>query len=290
MLPYKLPLRQIVITAAGITIPLPKDGKRVLAVVVRGGNTAAANVNAPANIGTIFTQMRHNYGGQIVRKVDMTRLAKIYTDIAAIYAPIGYAGAANGEGRIEMTIFCAEPFREFVAHRDALGFQTGFLSERHTHQLEIDFAAGITGIATAYAIVDDFAEAKTPHAIIGIDEIQKAATAINIEVPEISDDNPYSLLSFFDTSDAKTVENVQIRRGKTIPHDLGKNQNSTFNKQFANMNPAAGCYEVPGDIDDNLENVVPSKGLEATVTLSAAPGAGAQAYVVAQRLMVPKIA
>lgn len=289
MRPYKILVRNVNLTAAGVTIPLPKGTQRLLAVTIRGGNSAAANANAPANVGTIFTRCRHNYGGQIVRDVDVTRLCATYTAMSAAYSPVGYAGAVNGAGRIEFTYFCAEPWREYVSHRDALGFQTGFLSQTHVHQLELDFAAGITGACEAILIVDDVADAKGPHAIIAIEEVQKAATALALEVPEVSDDNPYSLLSFFDTSDAKTVEQVQLRNGKTFPHDLPKNVNSSYHKQFANMNPAAGAYHIAGDVDDNLDNVVPSKSLEATVTFSAAPGGGAQFWLVAQRLMVPNI-
>jgi hypothetical protein len=287
MLTFRNQLKEVTAVAAGKTaiINCPV-GDRYHKIVLVTGDTASGATTAPT-ISAIVSEIRVNIGGKVIRRFTPTELDIINTAMGAKFASQAYVGAVNGAGRRHIPIFFAEPWRKRVIDQDALALQTGYLGSKGKLQVEVDLKSGITPFLTAFALTDKLDSGK-PNNVMKFFPFDVNAAATPIELSGGLDRQElWSQISFFDTSDAKTVDRVRLVSDSIELHDLSKDEN-TSHLVGVDMNPAAGAYHVVFDHDDTLDDLLPaadSKGIQASLTLSAAPS-GTLRYII-QRVGLP---
>lgn len=284
-------LKDISAVAAGRTVLIqcPRPW-RYKSITLSVGDTTIVSTSAPA-LSTMATEIRANYLGGIQRRVTANRMDVINTAMGATFGHQAFAGAVNGAGRRELTMFFSEDWRKRSVDGDSLAWQTGFFGDKDQFFLEVDLNAVSVGGAsatyapalTAWADVDDFNGGK-PHLIMKYDTIDVPAVGTPIEYAKLDKAGRYAQFSLFDTSDAKTIERVRLVQGSQEIHDLSKDENTTFLKK-SDMNPAAGAYHVVFDADDDLANAIPAAGLQMTATPSAA--AAGTLSIITNRLASP---
>lgn len=271
---FRQQMKDVTAVAAGKTavISMP-TGWRYHNVILTLGDSAAGNGNAPA-IGATANEIRVLIGGKTIRRYTPTELDIINTAMGATYASqSAISGGANGTGRRTLPIYFSEPWRKRVQDQDALAIQTGWLGTNGRFQVEVDLKTGITPVLTACAEFDNFYSRNGPNRIMKWLPNDFNAAATPLEIATLERKEAWSQLSFFDTSDAKTVDRVRLVVAGQELHDLTSAENTTLLK-MADMNPATGAYHVVFDNDDSLDDVIPFNGTEsvhATLTLSAAP-------------------
>jgi len=279
-------LRDVGPVAAGRTCQIVAPvGPRYKAIFFSVGDTAAGNGNAPAV--TIINEMRLNYLGGIQRKVSATNQDAIYTRYGAKFASrSAISGGANGTGRRHYAMWFSEPWRKRSPDDDVTALQTGFFGKSDQLILELDVIAGVTPAIEAWALVDDFNGGK-PHPIVKWDTFDIGAVGSPINYTKFDKKDDYLQWSIFDTSDAKTIDTVRVEQG-SIPliDNMTKQQNETVLLGAADVDEAAGLFDIVWDKDDDLRGGVPAQGLTLIATPSAAANGTMQ--VVTQRLGLPE--
>lgn len=279
-------LRDVGPVAAGRTCQIVCPvGPRYKAIFWSAGNTAAGDGNAPAV--TIIGEIRLNYLGGIQRKVSASNQDAIYTRYGARFASrSAISGGANGTGRRHFGIWFSEPWRKRSPDDDVTALQTGFFGKSDQLILEVDIAAGVTPSLEAWALVDDFNGGK-PHPMVKWDTFNVPAVGTPINFAKLDKKDDYLQMSIFDTSDAKTIDTVRLEQGSIpIVDNVTKQQNETMLLGAADVDEAAGLYDIVFDKDDDLRGGIPAQGL----TLIATPSAAANGTmdVVTQRLGLPE--
>lgn len=263
-------------------------GPRYKAVTIGFGDTAVLNGNAPA-LATYIGELRVNYLGGIQRRVLASRQDAIYLRYGARFASrAAVSGGANGTGRTHFTLWFSEPWRKRSPDDDVTALQTGFFGKSDQLIIEVELLApaGFVPSIEAVALVDDFNGGK-PHAIVKWDTHDVPAVGTPINYSKLDKKDDYLQLSIFDTSDAKTIDTVRLEQGSIpIVDNISKQFNETQLLGAADIDEAAGVYDIVLDKDDDLRGGIPAQGL----TLIATPSAAANGTmpVIAQRLGLPE--
>jgi hypothetical protein len=282
----QIQLRDVGPVAAGRTCQVVCPvGPRYKAIFFSVGDTAAANGNAPA-VATIG-EMRLNYLGGIQRKVTATSQDAILTRFGVRFASrSAISGGANGTGRRHYAMWFSEPWRKRSPDDDVTALQTGFFGKSDQLILELDIIAGVTPALEAWALVDDF-NGGAPHKIVKWDTFNVGAVGAVVNFSKLDKKDDYLQLSVFDTSDAKTIDTLRLEQG-SIPviDNMTKQQNETVLLGAADVDEAAGVFDLVFDKDDDLRGGIPAQGLTLIATLSAA--AAGTMDIVAQRLGLPE--
>lgn len=281
----RIQLKDISGVAAGrtalINCPI---GPRYHSITLILGDTAAGNGNSPTPA-TVAGEIRLNYFNGIQRRALASQVDVINSAMGSVFASQqAVSGGANGTGRRALTIFLNEPWRKRDEIADALAWQTGFFGKGDRFLVEVDIAAAITPLLTAFAVVDDFNGGR-PHPIVKWDKNDAPAVGTPIEFSKLDRKDAYVMASLFDTSDGKTIDRVRIVQGATEIYDLAKSENSSLLSNW-DMNPAAGAYHAVFDLDDSMRNIVMASGLQLTATPSAA--ANGTLPIIGQRLGLPE--
>lgn len=281
-------LKDITSVAAGrkavINCPLGPRYHRIGLVL---GNSAAANANAPT-VSAIAGEVTLLMNGAIQRRALASHIDAINTGMGSDFASQAYTGSGNGTGRRMLPIYFGEPWRKRLADQDALAWQTGWMDRKGTFQVEVQLAADVTPVLTAFAIVDDFNGGK-PHGIMKWFSYDFPAVGSPVQINTLERKDLYSQISLFNTIEdtPKSVSAVRLVVGGVEIHDLTYNENANLLKN-TQMNPAAGRYDVVFDFDDALDDVLPTSvsDMQLTATMSAA--ASGTMPVVTQRLGLPE--
>lgn len=269
---------------AKIKCPTPWRYKNITFIL---GDSGAANANAPA-LNAVVNEITVDYARTTPRRLDATALDQIQTDYGAQWASQAYAGVANGSGRRHFTMNFCEGWRKRSYDQDALGWQTGWFTPADKFEIKLGLVAGITPVVEAIATVDDF-NGGAPHAIMHYDQYDVPFVGTVLPFKDLLDaDGALSQVSIFDTSDAKTIEQVKLFNGRGNPiFDRKKQENLTELKSYADMTQAAGRFHMVFDPDDDLQSCIPARdGYKLEITASAA--ANGTVRLVSQRLWTPK--
>jgi hypothetical protein len=273
MLKYRNQVKNIqgVGAAKTATIFLP-TGPRYHEIILVTGDSGAGNGNAPTNA-AIIGEIRIIIGGKVIRRMTAAQLDLINSAMGANFASVqAVTGGANGTGRRHIPIFFAEPWRKRSNDQDALALQTGWLGSKGQFQIECDLQAAITPVLTAVAITDNFDSGK-PNGIMKWLANDLPAVGTPLEVATLDRADLWSQLSFFDTSDGKTIDRVRLVADGVELHDFSSVENTTFLKSI-DMSPATGAYHVVFDHDDTLDDLLPagaSSAIQATLTRARRP-------------------
>lgn len=294
------------VVAGGIAVVTCPRGYNYKKVIFTVGNTAAANVNAPALNTIIGGRIQMKAGGAIQRTVDPLQYAAIVAKNGGGFAIQSMAGNTNGlpnvngAGRTEFTMYFEEPWRTRVRNNsvdpNVMGFRTGYLPETKPLQFYVPLAAGVTPVLSVVAEVDDD-DNGTPSRLMKFfteDEVVAGATANLMNLNKgVKPGDRFSEISVFNTSDAKLPVSVRLEIADTVVHeDIPVSTLRTLNRanglDVDAANAIANGVHLVFDANDALDDTIPSNFSKSLLKIGlSAAAAGTMPYVI-QRWGLPE--
>lgn len=254
------------------------------------GDTADSDGNVAA-LSALAGEIKILMAGAIQRRATATQIDVIQTAYGAGYGSQAYNSGTAGAGRRHLDIHFREPWRTRITagsvDLDALGWQTGWLGRNDIFQVHVAIPSGITPVLSASAIVDDFSTGR-PHAIMKWFTDTQNVSGASFTHNNLERRDAYAQISCFDTSDAKTVDQVRLEVGGVpIIEDLTKNENTTDLKA-AGMNPAAGAFHIVFDPNDALEDLLPTGSNSMKLKMDFSASATGTIDLITQRFGLPE--
>lgn len=292
------------VVAGGIAIITAPRGYNYKRIILTAGNSAAANANAPATVDVIFDNTRHiqaKMKGAIQRTHRVNHLAACNALNGAEHAPNFYAGAANGEGRCDVTLYFEEPWRNRIRNNsidpNVMGWRTKWLPETQPLQIYVPLMAGITPALTAVAEIDED-DNGTPNRIMkwfSEDDVVATATANIMNFSKgVKDGDRFSQISAFNTSaNARTPQSVRLEIADALLfEDIGINTLRTINEgnrlDVAGANAIANGAHLVFDANDSLDDTIPSNFAKSLLKIGLSAADNGTIPTVTQRWGIPE--
>jgi len=283
MVKRRIQLRNVQNVAASKTVLVECPvGPRYHQIVLQQGYSGGTNTIAAA--ATNISEIRVKVNGRVQRTMSGTQLRALNMLNGAGYD--AFTGEVpNTAPGVCLPIFFAEPWRQDVVDMDRLAWQTGGWS---SFQVEIDLGAATSPTMAAYAVVDDYFDAKNPNAAI-VKWIRQSVGAAGTQQDISSLDRKDYLqqVTVYDASGGGVISKITLRVDGNILHEMSTSANAALLFQNG-MTPVANRYDLVLDHDGLLSSAVNLNGVkDLTLTVDSTSMSGSLVAIV-QRFGAPE--